>query len=296
MKKSKEKMIIVRIGGGLGNQLFQYAIGRNLSLIKNIPLKLDLSWFKTNFDREYKLKYFNIKESIASNEDVRRLRKYQKINSRRYFLRNLLFSDESIYIEEKQFHFDPKKIDIKDSAYLIGYWQTEKYFEENKNIFRKDFVLKDSPANIQYKQVLERILGGTSVSLHIRRGDYITNKDANQHMGVCSLDYYKKAINLVAKKIHSPTFFIFSDDIKWVKENLKTEYPMIFVSDGSLKDYEELILMSKCKHNIIANSSFSWWGAWLNNNQTKIVVAPKKWFNNTASNSKDIVLDSWIKI
>ncbi len=295
MKIKKENMIIIRIGGGLGNQLFQYALGRNLALTKNIPLKLDLSWFETNFDRKYKLKYFNTEENIATKKELKRIKRYQKINSRRYFLHNLLFSNESIYIEEKQFHFNPNILDIKNNAYLIGYWQTEKYFKDIKDVIRKEFILKDNLDSFCIEKE-KKIKKQNSVSLHIRRGDYIMNKIANKNMGVCSLDYYKKAINILGEKINDPTFFIFSDDMKWVKKNLKIDFPIIFVSNGELKDYEELILMSKCKHNIIANSSFSWWGAWLNNNPDKIVIAPKKWFNDTKRNSKDIIPDNWIKI
>ncbi|HED06224.1 MAG TPA: alpha-1,2-fucosyltransferase [Ignavibacteria bacterium] len=295
MKSKKENMIIIRIGGGLGNQLFQYALGRNLSLTKNIPLRLDLSWFKTNLDREYKLKYFNTREIIATDSELKKIKRYQKINSGRYFLHNLLFSNESIYIEEKQFHFNSKVLDIKDIAYLIGYWQTEKYFENIKDIIRKDFTLKNEPSGF-YKNDEQEIREKNSVSLHIRRGDYITNGIANANMGVCSLEYYKKAVNIIKDSVNNPTFFIFSDDIDWATENLQIDSPAVFVSDKKLKDYEELILMSKCKHNIIANSSFSWWGAWLNNSPDKIVIAPKKWFNDTKRNSKDIIPNNWIKV
>jgi len=151
------------------------------------------------------------------------------------------------------------------------------------------------PGNL-YKNNEQKIKEKNSVSLHIRRGDYLTMQKAIDTIGVCPLDYYDKAIREITRKIKNPTFFIFSDDINWVKENLKTNSPTIFVSGGKLKDYEELILMSKCKHNIIANSSFSWWGAWLNNNPNKIVIAPKKWFKDTSKNTRDLIPESWLKL
>jgi len=291
----KLNILITRIGGGLGNQLFQYAVARNIAILNNLNFRLDLSWFANNNDRKYELSYFNIIENIATDNEIKKLKKHKKKNSRRWFLYNYFLINESKYVEEKQFNFDPNIMKVKSSIYLDGYWQTEKYFKENKELIRKEFTLVN-PLSINAKKIYSTIKSKRSVSLHIRRGDYITNKEANRNMGICPIEYYKKAIQIVSQKISNPHFFIFSDDINWAKENLKTHFPITFVSDGKIPDYEELILMKECKHNIIANSSFSWWGAWLNNNTNKTVVAPKKWFNNKARNSSDITPKSWIRM
>ncbi len=301
-------MIIVKLQGGMGNQMFQYALGRRLSHLNNLELKLDTSPYKHQnknaTPRTYSLECFNIIENFAKEKDTKKMH-LPKMATRNIFLRiyRKIFRDLSArkplykrtYVNEPSFGFCVDVLKINGDAYLSGNWQNEKYFKDIRDTICKDFTIKDE--SVAYKKILEQILNtADSVSLHIRRGDYILNEAIGKYHGVCSLGYYKKAISLVAKKIHSPTFFVFSDDIKWVKENLKIEYPMIFVSDGSLKDYEELILMSKCKHNIIANSSFSWWGAWLNNNQTKIVVAPKKWFLAPEREKDNPCPKSWIKV
>jgi hypothetical protein len=124
----------------------------------------------------------------------------------------------------------------------------------------------------------------------------VANKNANAHHGTCTLDYYHEAIKIMKEKIKNPYFFIFSDDIPWVKENLKIDGDAFFITGKKIKDHEEMFLMSRCKHNIIANSSFSWWGAWLNNNPEKIVIAPKRWFNNEKINTSDLVPDNWLRI
>ncbi|MEI6553564.1 MAG: alpha-1,2-fucosyltransferase, partial [bacterium] len=135
-----------------------------------------------------------------------------------------------------------------------------------------------------------------SISIHIRRGDYISNQEANNFHGSCSIDYYTEAINIIKGKVSNPIFFVFSDDIAWVKENLKSDIVATWVSEYNLDNTEDLLLMSFCKHQIIANSSFSWWGAYLNRNINKIVIAPKKWIANKGYNTDEITPSSWIKL
>ena len=289
-------MIIIKLQGGLGNQMFQYAFGRNIEITNKTNVKFDsLSWFEQFKARTYKLHHFNVTGNFATNKEIRKLRKYRRKSGRLAFFHNYFIANDSIYIKQKQFHFNPKILETKEPAYLDGHWQSEKYFENVKDIIRKEFTLKNEPSNL-YKNNEQKIRERNSVSLHIRRGDYLTMQKAIDTIGVCPLDYYHKAVIEIAKKIENPTFFVFSDDIKWVKENLKIDYPIFFVSNNELKDYEELILMSECKHNIIANSSFGWWGAWLNNNPNKIVITPKKWFKDTSKNTKDLIPESWIKL
>jgi len=295
-------MIITKLQGGLGNQMFQYAIGKTLSEKNKTELKLDLSFYnkqpKNTTLREYSLGCFNVKKNIATDKEIKKLKKYEWKNSRRHFLYNLIFADRLIYIEEKWFDFEENYLKIKNNAYLDGYWQSEKYFsaQGGKNIekiIQKKFTLKKDLNNIA-KGTSEKIINSNSVSIHIRRGDYANNPDTKSYHGLCPIGYYEKAIKKITNKIKNPTFYIFSDDIEWVKKNLKTNFPMIFVEGN--KDYEDLILMSYCKHNIIANSSFSWWGAWLNKNPNKIVIAPKKWFVNETKNTNNLIPKPWIQL
>lgn len=288
-------MIIIKLGGGVGNQLFQYAFGRNIEILNKTEVKFDLSWFEQYKERAHKLKHFNAVEKIASSAEIIKLNKYRKKSGRLAFFHNFFVADDSIYIKQKQFEFIPQILKIMNPLYLDGHWQSEKYFKGIENIIKKEITLKETPRNY-FKQMSAKIEKINSVSIHIRRGDYITMQKAIDIIGVCPIDYYYKAVNKLIKKIKYPTFFIFSDDIEWVKKNLEINSPMIFVSNNTIADYEELILMSKCKHNIIANSSFSWWGAWLNENPQKIVIAPKNWFKDKSINTKDLVPENWLKI
>lgn len=291
-------MIVVKLIGGLGNQMFQYALGRHLAHINHTELKLDISGFHDYKLHAYSLGHFNIVENFATKEEVARFQKYRRKRGKKWFLYNRLIANERKYIEEKQFHFDPRILEIKEEAYLDGYWQTEKYFKDSAHIIRKEAIVKTT---LQGKDaaVAKEIEATTSVMVHIRRGDYVTNEQTNEYHGTCGLDYYHKAIELMSEKVHNPHFFIFSDDHEWVKNNIVLEYPVTYVDHNKAdKNYEDLRLMSLCKHQIIANSSFSWWGAWLNQNPEKIVIAPSRWFSKTkpSIDTKDVIPDSWIKI
>ncbi|OQA39078.1 MAG: Glycosyl transferase family 11 [Parcubacteria group bacterium ADurb.Bin316] len=295
-------MIIIRLSGGLGNQMFQYALGRYLSLKNNELLRFDINAIKNGI-RKYSLNNFTVVGEISVDKD------YKKINipnmhrmNFRTRLRRRLFrlheKNKSIYdrkiIIEPNFNFCQDILKIKNNCYLSGDWQSEKYFIESEDVIRKDLTLKNELSDLS-KQWIGKIESCASVSLHIRRGDYVSNPKTNQFHGTCDLAYYQRAISAIAKKINNPEFFVFSDDIEWAKNNLKIDYPIYFVSDKNIPDYEELIIMSKCKYNIIANSSFSWWGAWLNNNPDKIVIAPQKWFN-APTDTSDLIPEKWIRL
>lgn len=289
-------MIIVKILGGLGNQLFQYALSRSLSLKNNELVKLDTSVFPYYPPLgTYRLHYFNTVANLAKSNEISRFRKYQRKVGKIWFLYNRLIANESIYIQERQFSFDPNILKIKGSLYLDGWWQSEKYFKSIESIIRKEITLKNEPS-LYFTQIARQIKNTNAVSLHIRRCDYVTNEKTNQHHGVCSLSYYQEAIKELTKKIYNPHFFVFSDNIIWAKQNLRIAFPITFVSQKNPDiEYEELIMMSLCKHHIISNSSFSWWGAWLCKNKEKIVFAPKKWFSKPLD-TKDLLPDSWIKL
>jgi hypothetical protein len=184
---------------------------------------------------------------------------------------------------------------LTDNIYLEGFWQSEQYFKPIENVIRKEFVVKDPPSVIN-KQYLEQIKSVNAVSVHVRRGDYVSDKVTHEVHGVCDIRYYTEAIHRIASEVADPCFFIFSDDMDWTKANVTVDgFPVFYIDHNSAADYEDLRLMYSCKHHIIANSSFSWWGAWLSNNTDKKVIAPKQWFRSLVTN-KDIIPDGWLTL
>ncbi len=286
-------MIVVKIHQGLGNQFFQYALARKMSLKNKDNFKLDVSFYVASgldTPREYRLRHFNIIENIATPEEVRRLKLPYGIFSSmyRWFERHVL---RVFNIE-----FKPEVLNKKGDMYLDGLWQSEKYFSDIREVLLKELSLKN-PLGVAAAFVADQIKKTASpVSLHVRRGDYVYNPITSRYLGTCSSVYYAEALNLLQKKVETPTLFIFSDEIEWVKENMTFDMPVVFVSDLSIADYEELVLMSMCQHNIIANSTFSWWGAWLNQNPQKIVIAPQQWQRKVQHRTKYIVPYSWTRI
>ena len=287
--------------GGLGNQLFQYATGLALALRqeakigKKVDIKLDVTGYGENNGidtvRHYALDVFNVRSEIATREEILKLKYPLGIISKgqRFFKAKIL----------RQFNtgFIPSIFNTKKSLYLDGFFQTERYFLDQENEIRKDLTLK-IPLGSKALVFLDLIKKTkNSVSLHVRRGDYVQDLKTNQHHGTCNAEYYSKALQLMSSKIGKDlNIFVFSDDIAWVKENMPIPYPVTYVSTPEIKDYEELMLMSNCSNNIIANSSFSWWGAWLNPNKQKIVTAPSRWTMKATKNHKDTVSPTWIRI
>jgi hypothetical protein len=289
-------MIILKLNGGLGNQLFQYAAGRRLAYIKKTQLYLDTSVFKIYHLHKYALDKFNIQGKIASGDELKKIKGIYNIPIAEKIIKKInLFQFQNI-IRERSLNFNPSILELPDNVYLDGYWQSEKYFKDIRDLLLKEIVVLN-PIEGENKIMADKILGSNSVSVHIRRGDYVNNSLTNKIHGVMPTGYYLSAARIFEKKIKDVHFFIFSDDANWARENLKFLQPCTFVDyNGPEKNYEDMRLMSMCKHNIIANSSFSWWGAWLNQNQDKIVVAPKNWFVEQSVNSKDIIPESWLKI
>lgn len=288
-------MLIVKIKAGLGNQLFQYAFGRTLSIKRNESLFLDISGFDNQSEkdtkRDFTLNKFNIKATIVDQTLAK------KYNSKpRIFLRKLFDRIKKI----GAYTYYPSLLKSR-RTYYEGYWINQKYFANYRNEIVADLKLKESFGTAAEKISLEIIScipnNQTPVSLNIRRGDFVTNPHAAFN-GVLGINYYQKAFTFLEKErgqknIH---LFVFSDDIAWAKENLTLPCPMHFVSNPDIKDYEELILISKCKHNIIANSTFSWWGAWLNQNPDKIVIAPYQWLKDKTAEDLDVLPPEWVKI
>lgn len=291
-------MIIINILGGLGNQMFQYAFGYAISKKKNEVLKLDINSFETYTLREYELKLFNIETLLASKEEVEKIKfKNENIIEKLFrVIRKKVKKTSKQYYKEPHFNFDNNVYNTQSDTYLEGYWQSEEYFKEFRRELLEIFTLKNTlhAQSLEYEQ---KIVSTKSVSLHIRRGDYVTNLQTNSIHGTCSMEYYKNSVVQINKIIEKPQFFVFSDDLDWVKENFNFIDEMILVElNNEIPDHEEMHLMSKCKHNIIANSSFSWWGAWLNQNPNKIVIAPSQWFNDSKIDSRDLIPQSWIRL
>ena len=292
-------MVIVRLVGGLGNQMFQYAAGRAVAYRHEVPLKLDISAFERYGLRTCRLHHLNIVESYATPAEVARLARssQNRLVAKLYTIveRCLPYYKRSVF-RQRYDHFDPDILRVSRSVYLTGYWQSEKYFKDIEEIIRREFTIRNDPDAVN-QEMAAMINKSTSVSLHIRRGDYVSNPRIRQTHGVCSLDYYEAAVAKLMQFAKDPHFFVFSDDIEWAKQNLKLQYPLTFVShNGPERDYEDLRLMSLCKHHIIANSTFSWWGAWLSTNRRKIVIAPKRWFSDPDRDSRDLIPESWLRV
>jgi|SRR3990172_4701193 len=292
-------MVIVKLIGGLGNQLFQYAMARRISYLHNIPLKLDISGFVEYKLHNYSLMHFNIIEDIATQGEIDKFKPHNVFSKQLFKLLNKFIIFNHSYVMERHHYFDPDILKIHGNSdsdvYLDGYWQSEKYFLDIEAVVRDELSIKTLPDH-ENEIMIEKIINSAAVSLHIRRADYVANSLTSKIYGTCTLDYYYEAVNMVAEKVEAPHFYIFSDDPPWVLANLKLKYPSTFVAhNGPDKNYEDLRLMSLCRHNIIANSTFSWWGAWLNQNADKIVVAPKHWFVNQ-TDVRDLLPQVWVKL
>jgi hypothetical protein len=291
-------MVVVKLMGGLGNQMFQYACGRRLAHARSTSLKLDVSDLGAPKGRTYALRHLNISAEIASEDDIRRFKSPPSFIGRALRRAGIvrLPSLEHNVVRERFFHFDEAILSLPDDVYLEGYWQSERYFKDIEPLIRREFTPRRDPTPDNVKMVAT-IASTNAVSLHLRRGDYVSNPIFNAFHGVCSLNYYLRAAQLIADVVTQPTFFIFSDDPEWVMSNLRLGHEMRYVTNNVGKnDFEDLRLMTLCKHHIIANSSFSFWGAWLCSSADKKVIAPAKWFNAGEHNTKDLIPPSWIRL
>lgn len=276
-------MVITVLSGGLGNQMFQYALGLRLCDINNSKHVLDISELRGDSLRKYALNQFNIDEKLIEKNPlelgfIERLTK----GIPKHF-RNLR--------EITEFQFDTEIMKPLGDVRTIGYWQNPAYFEDIRPLLLEKFSLKKKSAT--FNDINSKIESSESASLHVRRGDYAHNPETNKVHGTCTLEYYLKAIERIEES-GKKQWFVFSDDLEWCREQFSYLENVIFAK--SENDAEDMILMSHCKHNVIANSSFSWWGAWLNQNPDKTVVAPMKWLNATTLNPEPLFPKTWIRI
>ncbi len=281
-------MICVRLNGGLGNQLFQYAAGRALALRHNTDLLLDISFLQLNkpgvTKRIFELNHFNHIGQIATKSESRTLPYLHHIASLSH-----LFTPWYTYIENNT--FNTAFMDLPDQTYLVGYWQSYRYFSNIVNQLIADFIPRKimSSANLLLK---DKIITTKSVAFHVRRGDYVSLHSAAKYHGALPLSYYTNAIMRVSAQINYPQYFVFSDDPVWCRANLPLEESnTTYVTHNAGNDaWQDLLLMGYCRHHVIANSSFSWWGAWLADQcygiLQRLVVAPEHWF--IGKNEKDL--------
>ncbi len=277
--------------------MFQYAAARSIATRLGSDLKLDLSWFGTDPDRQFALSPFNIKAQVIPLKSSKPPNRGAVNRNLQRFLH--LFrphqGDTSIF-REHSFMFDPALDQVKAPVILEGYFQSERYFSSIREQIVHDFSLRDKPSPNADK-ILNEINQRDAICLHIRRGDYISNKAANAYHGTCSLNYYRSALEVVVQGLEHPHCFVFSDDMAWVRENFQANIPMTLVDIHSATEaHEDLRLMVACKRYVIANSSLSWWGAWLGSHEGKIVVAPRQWFKGGTNTTVDLIPPNWISL
>ena len=294
--------IAVRLLGGLGNQMFQYAMGRSLSLRFNTDLVLDLKELhdRTPRDdfvfREFDLPIFNIQARVGTEEELRGMRPAEKGPLDRAFLTLTSRLGLSRVVSERGFRYDPHTRKCRDRAYVIGFWQSYRYFEDIEWQIRQDFSHK-IPLSSQAQDVASQIESGNAVCLNVRRADYVNIAKTLRHHGFCGAEYFYPAVEVMKDRVGQCELFVFSDDIAWCRDNLSFSSPTHFVSHACAgeKFSNYLDLMSRCKHFIIPNSTFGWWAAWMSSHPGKHVIAPKRWFR-TDIDTSDLIPTSWVRM
>ncbi len=285
-------MIVIEASGGLGNQMFQYALYKKMEILHK-DVALDTSFFRSNQDlRKLELGIFGVQYKQVTDREAAYIRGYGYqdtfFDKIKYKLRP---SQYAIYYDMIE-RYQPEIFEM-DRVYLSGYWQNEKYFKDIRDILLKEFSF---PEEIKRRtaQISAELLAENSVSIHIRRSDYLSEQNRNVYGNICTEQYYKNAVDYVEECIEKPKYYIFSDDLEWARNQFKGNNFVVVDKNRGKNSYIDMYLMSQCKCNIIANSSFSWWAAWLNQNIEKKVLAPKKWFQN--HDKEDIVSEDWVQV
>lgn len=300
-------MIITRLEGGMGNQMFQYAVGRALSIKNDTSFGLYLDALldrtkKENYTfRNYDLDIYNVKAEIVGRSSVPLMYKYYNNTTKDFILRGIRYVIKRLFFIKLKgidngYKFNESVFSLGKNAYLEGVWQSEKYFIDIRDVLIKDFKLKNPPSE-NMQNLVKIIEKENSLCLHVRRGDYVGDKNFE----VVDKNYYDNALKYLSSNIKIDKIYVFSDDIRWCEENMKFEFPTMFVGEEYSGEKAEghHVLMRACKYFIIPNSTFAWWSAWLSERDGKIVVAPSKWFPEKSINIdkfQDILPDDWIKI
>lgn len=294
-------MIIVKLVGGLGNQMFQYAIGKHLSIHHKTILKIDKGILGNEFQkgvtpRKLDLQLLNTEINLASADEIE---SFTRLNRNRYvrgLMRYFPSFFKKAFISESGYGFHANFLHFPVDTYLLGFWHCSKYFSSIRETLIKEFTPK-SAVSENNNTYLNKIKESNSLGIHIRRGDYISNPSASKYHGVLDSSYYYEGVQLISSKQPNLHIFVFSDDAHWVIHNLQFNFPTTYVQnnndDQSVFDF---YLMSQCKHQIIANSTFSWWAAWLNQHIDKMVIAPKKWLSDKKQTWSSVYPEDWILI
>lgn len=286
-------MKIVRCIGGLGNQMFQYAFYKSLES-RYSDVKFDVSPlknYKTHNGFEL-LKVFSINFCSPSFTEKISL-SFRSGGFIFRLLRHIYKKNRAKEYIEKGLYYQEDALSAVGNLYYIGYWQSWKYFKDIEKRIKRDFSFDEKLLPLSNREILSKIRNTNSVSIHIRRGDYIGN---SIYDNIATSDYYYKATDYIKKNVKNPFYFIFTNDPEWSKVHMSLPNSLIIDVNSGVDSYWDMFLMSQCRHNIIANSSFSWWGAWLNDNKNKIVIAPRKWINEDSANIDDIIPPTWKRI
>ncbi len=292
-------MFYIKLQGGLGNQLFQYAFGLAASRETGLTFALDISRFGKEgakyTPRHYQLDNFNVTAPVLPLPESEKFhtlapRLVRKIKDR--------LNRQNDHI------FNANKLQVKDGQYIEGLWQSDKYFKKHADEIREEFSLK-KPYGIEAQAIADQIQklnseGIETILVHVRRGDFVTNQASLSLLGILDNEYFSLGIDTIAAKLGSNApkhIFVATEDPEWVKQNIKFKYDVTVISRPGIQDFEEITLMSLCKHFVISNSTFSWWSAWLSNNPKKMIVAPKIWMRGKPEvETHDLVPAEWIRI
>ena len=288
-KNQKSHVVYVWIAGGLGNQLFQFAAGYALAREKKAILKLDVSLYRHNqYKHQFRLSQFDLPCEIASDDEIAH---WQHLYSLPRKYRERLNFNGALYppsmFLEKNNSFDENMFKVNLPIYLRGYWQSEKYFSDFESEIR-ELIVPPSDFKEYAKTVLGAVNNTQMISVHVRRGDYLIGSASHKFRGSCQPDYYRRSIAHMERIFPNATFVVFSDDSVAASEMLSFKSPPVFAPGNTQNPIHDLLLMSSCHHHIIANSTFSWWGAWLNRNPEKIVIGPRRWFSRNYLRKHDL--------
>lgn len=298
-------MIVVRLMGGLGNQMFQYSTAKALALKNNTKLKIDTTFLDDKSGehevvthRDLDLEIFKINLERATKEEVEYFngKKYNSFFGKIYNRLQLLFRGKKLVIEDRT-HFNNFILQLRGDYCIVGAWQNEKYFIDFKDDLKQEFVFKNPIEQIS-NVLHQQILNTNSVCVNVRRGDYLTSPLYSKTIGALDIKYIRDSMSFIEEKTSNPVFYLFSDDVEWCKRNLNNSSNCVFVdhSHAGNKFANYLQLMTNCKHFIIPNSTFGWWAAWLGEKKDSLILAPKQWTREDYKKMNEVVPSRWVTI
>jgi hypothetical protein len=286
---------IIQIYGGLGNQMFQYALGRRLVTGFGARVRYDLSMYEVKSDRELTLLKYRTFAPATSAMDRATMRLSFGRTLQKFASPFRAFGDQIFWkvFEDPRKGIEPKVMDLKGRWYLRGYWQCPAYFEDLRPLLLEEFKPRDPPSKLDC-DLIRKIADVNAVCLHVRRGDYVSHPVYSKQLRVQSADYFNTCLAELTERLDHLHVFVFSDDPAWVRENIHGNAPITFMEkrEGH-SDFLDLHLMSHCRHFITSNSTFSWWAAWLSTNPDKIVIVPPAWGYDGSGPPTGLIPSDW---